>query len=86
VGELLNAMGRHPYRPAHIHFMIKAAGFAPLVTHLFVRGDEYLSSDAVFGVKKELIIDFAERNDPAEAAKQGVSNPFFTATYDFVLA
>jgi catechol 1,2-dioxygenase len=86
VGQLLEALGRHPYRPAHIHFLITAPGYEPLVTHLFVRSDPYLSSDAVFGVKDELIIDFIEHDDPAEAAKQGVGNPFFTATYDFVLA
>jgi protocatechuate 3,4-dioxygenase beta subunit len=86
VGQLLQALGRHPYRPAHVHFLISAPGYEPLVTHLFVRGDPYLSSDAVFGVKEELIIDFVEHNDPAEAAKQGVRNPFFTAAYDFILA
>jgi protocatechuate 3,4-dioxygenase beta subunit len=86
VGQLLQALGRHPYRPAHVHFIITAPEFEPLVTHLFVRGDPYLSSDAVFGVKEELIIDFVEHNDAAEAAKQGVGNPFFTATYDFILA
>ena len=86
VGQLLQALGRHPYRPAHIHFMIHAQGFEPLITHLFVRGDPYLASDAVFGVKDSLIIDFVEHDDPAQASKQGVGNPFFTATYDFVLA
>jgi protocatechuate 3,4-dioxygenase beta subunit len=86
VGQLLEALGRHPFRPAHIHFLITAPDYEPLVTHLFVRGDPYLSSDAVFGVKDELIIDFIEHDDPAEAAKQGVGNPFYTATYDFVLA
>jgi protocatechuate 3,4-dioxygenase beta subunit len=86
VGQLLKALGRHPYRPAHIHFLITAPGYEPLVTHLFMRGDPYLASDAVFGVKEELIIDFAEQDNAAEAAKLGVGNPFFTATYDFVLA
>ncbi len=85
-GQLLEALGRHPYRPAHLHFMIKAPGFEPLITHLFVRGDPYLASDVVFGVKDSLVIDFIEHDDPAEAAKQGVGNPFYTATYDFVLA
>jgi protocatechuate 3,4-dioxygenase beta subunit len=85
VGQLLSALGRHPYRPAHIHFIITALGYEPLVTHLFMRGDPYLASDAVFGVKDELIIDFVERNDAAEAQRLGVGNPFFTAAYDFVL-
>lgn len=57
VGRLLDAMGRHPYRPAHVHFMLRAAGHQRLVTHLFVAGDEYLASDAVFGVKDPLVVD-----------------------------
>ena len=56
-GRLLRALGRHPYRPAHIHFIISAEGYAPLTTQLFVSGDEYLDSDAVFGVKDALIVD-----------------------------
>jgi protocatechuate 3,4-dioxygenase beta subunit len=55
-GQLLAAMGRHPFRPAHIHFMISAPGYRTLVTHLFLDGDKYLESDAVFGVKPSLII------------------------------
>jgi protocatechuate 3,4-dioxygenase beta subunit len=55
-GQLLAAMGRHPFRPAHIHFMIGAPGYRTLVTHLFLDGDEYLASDAVFGVKPSLVI------------------------------
>ena len=43
-GRLLRALGRHPYRPAHIHFIISAEGYAPLTTQLFVSGDEYLDS------------------------------------------
>jgi protocatechuate 3,4-dioxygenase beta subunit len=56
IGQLLAAMGRHPSRPAHIHFMISAPGYRTLVTHLFLDGDKYLGSDAVFGVKPSLII------------------------------
>src|SRR5258705_6086435 len=55
-GQLLAAMGRHPFRPAHIHFMISAPGYRTLVTHLFIEGDEYLESDAVFGVKPSLVV------------------------------
>jgi catechol 1,2-dioxygenase len=54
-GQLLAATGRHPFRPAHIHFMIGAPGYRTLVTHLFFEGDEYLKSDAVFGVKPSLV-------------------------------
>lgn len=64
VGQLLAHMGRHPWRPAHMHYMISAAGFRTLVTHTFVGGDEYLTSDAVFGVKETLIAPY-ERLDGA---------------------
>ncbi len=56
-GQLLAAMGRHPYRPAHIHFLISAPGYRTLVTHLFIAGDRYLESDAVFGVKPSLVVE-----------------------------
>ncbi len=59
VGDLLRATGRHPMRPAHVHFMIAAPGHETLVTHVFVAGDPYLDSDAVFGVKQALIAEFA---------------------------
>lgn len=59
VGDMLKATGRHPNRPAHIHFMIAAQGHETLVTHLFAADSPYLDSDAVFGVKTSLIVDFA---------------------------
>lgn len=56
VGDMLKATRRHPYRPAHIHFMIGHEGYETLVTHLFIEGGPYLDSDAVFGVKQSLIV------------------------------
>lgn len=85
VGELLAATGRHPMRPAHIHFMISAPGYRPLVTHIFVEGDQYLESDAVFGVKDSLVIDFIRHDSEEKAAAYGVTAPFYLAEYDFVL-
>ena len=58
VGRMLKRLGRHPYRPAHMHFLITADGHQKLVTHTFVGGDDYLESDAVFGVKTSLIAPF----------------------------
>jgi hydroxyquinol 1,2-dioxygenase len=58
VGDLLGATARHPYRPAHVHFMISAEGHEQLVTHIFAEGSLYLDSDAVFGVKSSLIQPF----------------------------
>ncbi len=63
VGQLLEGLGRHPYRPAHIHFIVSAAGYQPVTTHIFVRGDAYLDSDAVFGVKQALVADFEQAPD-----------------------
>lgn len=60
VGQMLAHLGRHPYRPAHMHYMITAPGFVKLVTHTFVGGDPYLTSDAVFGVKKTLIAPYEQ--------------------------
>lgn len=57
VGDLLKASGRHPWRPAHVHFHISAAGHRTLVTHLFTAGGDYLDSDVVFGVKPSLVVD-----------------------------
>ena len=64
VGQMLRATGRHPYRAPHLHFMISAPGHRKLITQLFVRGGPYLDSDAVFGVKPELIVDFAAQHGP----------------------
>ena len=58
VGKMLAGLGRHPYRPAHMHYMVRAPGFQKLVTHTFVGGDPYLESDTVFGVKKTLVAPF----------------------------
>ena len=74
VGELLRAGGRGPMRPAHIHFMVTAEGYQRLITHVFVEGDEYLDSDAVFGVRSALIAPFTRDGD------------HWTASYDLVLA
>ena len=46
---------RHPMRPAHVHFLVDARGYEPLITHVFIEGDKYLDSDVVFGVKDELV-------------------------------
>ena len=85
VGLVLDRMGRHPMRPAHLHFMVSAPGHETVVTHLFVKGDRYLESDVVFGVKDSLIVDFKRSESQAEAQKLGLKAPFYSASYDFVL-
>ncbi|MFD9124261.1 maleylacetate reductase and hydroxyquinol 1,2-dioxygenase domain-containing protein [Kitasatospora sp. NPDC059571] len=64
VGRMLDAAGRHPYRAPHVHFMITAPGHRRLVTQLFVAGGEYLDGDTVFGVKDDLIVEFAPQHGP----------------------
>ncbi|KOV60420.1 intradiol ring-cleavage dioxygenase [Streptomyces sp. MMG1121] len=85
VGALLRATGRHPYRPAHIHFIATADGHTSVTTHIFVAGSDYLDSDAVFAVKESLVQEFAETDDPALAREFGVPNPFRHARFDLVL-
>jgi hydroxyquinol 1,2-dioxygenase len=74
VGRMLEKLGRHPWRPAHLHFMIKAAGYQELITHVFRDGDRYLDSDAVFGVRQSLVAEGAEQPDGS-----------FLLEFDFVL-
>jgi hydroxyquinol 1,2-dioxygenase len=85
VGRMLKATGRHPWRPAHLHFKIGAQGHSPLVTHLFVRGGAYLDSDAVFGVKDTLVCDFP-RHAPGQAPDgRTLDRPWRSLQHAFVL-
>ena len=85
VGRLLYASGRHIMRPAHIHFILAAEGFKTVTTEIFAEGDEYLDSDAVFGVKDSLVAEFVKNESAADAEAYGVAAPFHTMRYDFVL-
>lgn len=76
VGRMLERVERHPWRPAHMHFLVHAAGFDSVTTHIFVAGDVYLESDAVFGVKESLIVPFT-RTDGADT--------MWRTHFDFVL-
>jgi len=81
VGRMLVASGRHPWRPAHVHFIIRAAGFRPLITHIFRDPDPYLDSDAVFGVRSSLIGRFEHH-----AKGPLLDGPYSTLAQRFVLA
>jgi catechol 1,2-dioxygenase len=86
VGRMLEATDRHPWRPAHVHFVISAPGYETLVTHIFDRESKYLDSDTVFAVKDSLITDFAQQTTQDETAKRlGVTPPYAKVHYDFVL-
>ena len=86
VGQLLAALGRHPYRPAHLHYILEAAGHARLVTHIFDPDDPYIASDAVFGVKQSLLARFDRITDPKAIAEAGLTTPFYLVEHDFILA
>jgi hydroxyquinol 1,2-dioxygenase len=86
VGDMLKATARHPYRPAHVHFMIVAPGHEKLVTHLFVDGDQYLDTDAVFAVKNSLIRDFTREAPGAAPDGTKMDTPWRRLHNDFVLS
>lgn len=85
VGRMLQATGRHPWRPAHIHLMVSADGHVPVTTHVFDSESRYLESDAVFGVKPSLVRTFAvhEHGDAAEGS--GMSGRWYTTDIDIAL-
>ena len=85
VGQMLEAQGRHPWRPAHVHFMISAPGFEQLVTHVFVAGDKYLDSDVVFGVKDELVAKVEKRTEAKMPDGTPAAVPWHLMTYEFHL-
>lgn len=86
VGKLLKSVDRHPNRAAHLHFIVEAPGFQQVITHIFAPDCPYLGEDAVFGVKRELVAEFKEVNDPALAEQYGMPVPFLLVDWDFVLA
>ncbi|MEH2484162.1 dioxygenase family protein [Bradyrhizobium sp. AZCC 2230] len=83
VGDLITASQRHPMRPAHVHFLVKAEGYEPLITHVFLDGDEYLRSDVVFGVKDELIARVEPRSEQVLPNGDRVSGTWHLMSYDF---
>jgi hydroxyquinol 1,2-dioxygenase len=83
VGVLLRAQGRHPYRPAHIHFIVTADGYEPLITALYIAGDTYIESDAVFGAKQSLTVAYHKSraaNGKGERAPDAIEFDFTLAT------
>ncbi|KAF2009179.1 catechol 1,2-dioxygenase 1 [Aaosphaeria arxii CBS 175.79] len=77
-GKILQALDRHPFRPAHIHFIISAPGYKPIVTQIFDRNSKYIEDDAVFAVKDSLLVDFIPITSDPKAD--------FELPYDFRLA
>src|SRR5262245_39396946 len=86
VGDLVLATGNHYMRPAHMHAIVSAPGYQQVITHVFVDGDPYLESDAVFAVKDSLIAKYREVKSPEEAMRLGMPTPFLRLDWDFKLA
>jgi protocatechuate 3,4-dioxygenase beta subunit len=85
VGDLLLVLGRHAWRPSHIHFKVTCDGFAPLTTMLFMPGDPWLQSDTINAVKESLIVKLEKHDSPEEMRQRGIGRPFYTCHYDFAL-
>jgi hydroxyquinol 1,2-dioxygenase len=85
VGEMIMQTKRHPMRPAHVHFLVNAKGYEPLITHVFIGGDKYLDSDVVFGVKDELVAKIEKRGDSKMPDGKDAAAPWHLMTYEFHL-
>src|SRR5215217_3763157 len=83
VGEMILQTRRHPMRPAHVHFLVDAPGYEPLITHVFIDGDKYLDTDVVFGVKNELIAKIEKRTDSLMPDGKPAAGPWHLMTYEF---
>jgi hydroxyquinol 1,2-dioxygenase len=86
VGKMLRATGRHPWRPAHIHLIVRAPGFRTVTTHIFDATSEYLESDTVFAVKPSLVRSFETRSPEDPDRPPGVSGDWVSLSTDIVLA
>ncbi len=90
VGDILRVCGRHPWRPSHLHYIVKAAGYRSLVTEIFPDDDPYLDQDTVFGVRDDLVMTYVER--PASEFPEGmelsdkIAEPFLHVNFDVTLA
>jgi hydroxyquinol 1,2-dioxygenase len=85
VGNMLTRMGRHPFRPGHMHTMLTAPGYEKLTTHIFVSDSEYLDSDAVFGVRNSLIVDFVPHAGGQTPDGWTMNKAWCSAKFDFRL-
>jgi hydroxyquinol 1,2-dioxygenase len=85
VGALMQKTKISHMRPAHIHFAVQAPGYHSVVTHLFQKGDAYIESDVVYGVKEPLIVEFTKKSGGKAPNGEMMNEPFYVVNYDFVL-
>ncbi len=83
--ELLNMLGRHGHRPAHIHFFVTASGYRKLTTQINIDGDEYLHDDFAFATRDGLIPQVRRVDDADKVRAKGLNAPYAEITFDFVL-
>ncbi len=79
------ALGRQPFRPAHLHLKLSHEGFEPLTTQLYFKGDPVLDSDVASAVKASLIATLTKHDSAADLEERGLNRPYFTLVYDFTL-
>ena len=83
----MEGLGRHPWRPAHLHYIISKDGYDEVTTHIFDPDDPYIDSDSVFGVKESLIAEFVKVDNLARVAQMDFDGPYYwDVAFDFVLA
>jgi protocatechuate 3,4-dioxygenase beta subunit len=85
VGRLLEAIGQHPWRPAHIHFKVEAEGHETLITQVFFPDDPYLENDTIGAVKSALVRPLIRHDSEEERAPRGLDSPFYTCEFDITL-
>lgn len=86
VGRLLRAGDRHAWRPAHLHYIVRAPGMSTITTEVFFENTEYIDNDAVFGVRKSLIAKVGPSKDIDALGYALDKKPDAVCSFDFVLA
>jgi len=84
-GALLKGIGRHAWRPAHLHLRITHEACETLTTQIFFSGDPWIDSDVVGAVKQSLIVTLNKHEQPADLRDRGLNKPYYTISYDFSL-
>ncbi|CBS89182.1 catechol 1,2-dioxygenase [Azospirillum lipoferum] len=83
--QLLELLGRHGARPAHIHFFVSAPGYRKLTTQINIMGDPLIDDDFAFATRDGLVPDVRRIDDPAAMEARGVNRPFAEIAFDFRL-
>jgi catechol 1,2-dioxygenase len=85
-GVVLNTLGRHFFRPAHLHLKVRHPQYGELTSQLYFEGGDYLNSDVANAVREGLVAQLIRRDDPDDLAARGLHKHYFEVRYDFILA